>query len=117
MRGFYIAILVGILALSSVACSQSYDVTTLEGPATIVTSPDDISETDSPLTPELTTSDEAMPSETLAPPAALTLIPTITPQIAAVVSDECLNCHSDKDRLIETSATVEVAPSESSGVG
>jgi uncharacterized lipoprotein YajG len=31
--------------------------------------------------------------------------------------NECLNCHSDKERLIETAKEEELAESESSGVG
>jgi hypothetical protein len=33
------------------------------------------------------------------------------------VSDTCLGCHMDKERLIETAAPEEKTPSESSGVG
>ena len=32
-------------------------------------------------------------------------------------ADECLACHADQDRLIETAAEEEEAPSESSGMG
>lgn len=31
--------------------------------------------------------------------------------------DQCLECHSDKDRLIETAKVEQEAPDESSGVG
>jgi len=31
--------------------------------------------------------------------------------------NECLNCHSDKERLIETAEEEEIVESESSGVG
>jgi len=51
--------------------------------------------------------------------------PTVEPTEAAPTEvamvefegDECLTCHADKERLIETAALVEEAPSESSGVG
>ena len=35
----------------------------------------------------------------------------------AQVESECLNCHSDKERLIETAKEEEVVEGESSGVG
>ncbi len=43
--------------------------------------------------------------------------PTESPEMVASVSDECLACHMDKDKLVETAAPEEKAPSESSGVG
>ena len=38
----------------------------------------------------------------------------ITPDLE---ENECLNCHSDKQRLIDTAKVEEVSESESSGVG
>ena len=35
----------------------------------------------------------------------------------AQVTDECLDCHSDKERLIETAKVEEESEAESSGVG
>ncbi len=43
------------------------------------------------------------------------LIPTPTPFIDP--NNECLSCHSDKDRLIQTAKPEEKAPSESKGEG
>jgi hypothetical protein len=65
---------------------------------------------------EPTVTNTAEPAATVVPTAA----PTNTPEEAAVAAfdgDECLICHTDKDRLIETAALVEEVPSESSGVG
>lgn len=56
----------------------------------------------------------AMPTETAT--VAPTPLPTATKEVA-VISDACLGCHMDRDKLIATAKEEEKAPSESSGVG
>ncbi len=53
------------------------------------------------------------PTATIAP----TPIPTETSEIVASSTDQCLACHMDQEKLMETAAPEEQAPSESSGVG
>ena len=68
---------------------------------------------------ELAATDVEAPSPLLAKVNPLTV--SISDQQVQVANElepnECLNCHTDKERLIETATVEEAGESESSGVG
>lgn len=101
-----------LMALFLTACGQEEPPTPTEQVAVVEEAATDTPE---PATATATATNTPEPTETTAPTA--TTEPTPTEEVVAEVNDECLSCHADKDRLIETAATEEETPNESSGVG
>jgi hypothetical protein len=123
MINFRLLLLIGILTGLLVACSGAQNTPTPSEEVLPPTAePVAVIPTDTPeLVEPSPTAEPVEPEPTMAPteePAAV--MPADTPEVIAMVEfegDECLTCHTDKDRLIENTALVEEAPSESSGVG
>jgi outer membrane biosynthesis protein TonB len=126
MKNFRLLLLISILTALLIACGGAEETTpptlevtppTLE--ATVPTEePSAVASTDTPKPVDPSPTPEPVEPTASAEP---TFEPTeAAPTEVAMVAfegDECLTCHADKERLIETAALVEEAPSESSGVG
>ena len=124
MFNFRLLLLISILTALLIGCSGAEEtLTPTAEPVAVVPSntpePAEPPQTAKPVEPMVTNTAEptTISIPTIAPTASE---PTSTPEEIAMVEfdgDECLICHTDKDRLIETAALVEEVPSESSGVG
>jgi outer membrane biosynthesis protein TonB len=116
MKKFWMLLLASFCTALLVACSQAAEspTPTAESIAVVSTNTPEPREPSPTLEPaESTATVTAAPAATKVP----TLEPTTPPEEVASEDNDCLACHIDKDRLIDTTAPVEVAPSESSGVG
>ena len=126
MRYVKISLVIFLLLLGAVACAPE---TEEETPTAIMSS-----ETTVPAATELAQIMESIPTATFAPPtptkerpsptptdeptAVATPTEEPTPEPDVLAMDNCMSCHSDKERLIQVAApVVEVEESESSGVG
>ena len=119
MKNFRLLLLISILTALLVACSGAEEtpVPTAEPVAVASTdTPELVEPSPTPEPVEPTATNTVEPTATKIP----TVEPTSTPEEIALFEfegDECLTCHADKDRLIETASLVEEGPSESTGVG
>ena len=119
MKNFRMLLLFGIVTAMLIGCSGAEETPspTSEPVAVASTDTPEIVEPSATAVPvEPTVTNTAEPTASTIP----TVAPTNTPEVIAEIpfeGDECLICHTDKDRLIETAALVEEVPSESSGVG
>lgn len=109
-----------LVLLILAACGQSEATPSEEDPVAIDTATEvavaEVAATDTSQPPTETAvppTETAEPTATTAPTATIAFTPT--PEI---VASSCLDCHGDKETLIDTAAPVEeVESSESSGVG
>jgi len=119
LRGAKIACFLLILLLLA-ACGQSETATIEEEPTAVETATDlavveaAVTETSQPPTETAVPPTEtAEPTATIAPTETVTFTPT-----PEAVASSCLDCHGDKQTLIDTAALPEEPESsESSGVG
>ena len=104
---FLLFTLLGLLLLS--ACGQATDIPTETEVAQVV---EEATATEEQVEEPTPTATQPEPTE------APTLEPTLEPTVEEInEAQSCINCHSDKDRLIDTADPVEVVETENEGEG
>jgi len=112
-----------VVIVLMVSCTPGEE-SDLDGDQGIVEAPSDAPEVAEPAATET-----SKPTATLAPAATDTTVtaiattvaasetPTSEPTFTPEPADQCLACHTDMEKLVDTAEPEEKAPSESSGVG
>ena len=123
MNKFRLLLLISVVTVLLVACGGAEETPDPTEEPVAVASTDTPKPADPTPTEETTATNTVEPTEvpteepTTAPTEEPTVEPTATVEEVAVIDDECLACHADKERLIETASEVEDTEGESSGVG